>query len=88
MDERGSNQGFQPEVTTSARLTRPPFEATARIVNDDIAVSSTRSHDNPSANIPVVGVVSHANNPSHPVLVSAGTTDTATFRETNAVAGQ
>ena len=56
MDERRSDKGFQPEVTSSAQVTGQPLE---------------------SAVVSSVATASFCANAPNPVLVSAGTTDTA-----------
>ena len=70
MDERRSEKGYQPEVTSSAHVIRPPLEQAASAAN----ITASHVADDPLAS---VGTVSHSNDPSNPVLVSAGTTDTA-----------
>ena len=70
MDERRSEKGYQPEVTSSARVIRPPLEQAASAAN---IIASHVAGDPPGS----VGTVSHSNDPTNPVLVSAGTTDTA-----------
>ena len=72
MDERKSDKGYQPEVTSSAHITHPPRESA---VAGNVAAASTSVAIPPAKD--AIGVVSSASNPTNPVLVSAGTTDTA-----------